>query len=67
MPRLPSMFFAALGAGAVLVPAASAESYAPRVGQRHVEFTLPSIHDGKPVSLAQFRGKKVLLIQFASW
>lgn len=46
---------------------ARAEPHAPSVGQRHADFTLPSIHDGKPVSLAQFRGKKVLLIQFAAW
>jgi hypothetical protein len=41
--------------------------YEPRVGQRHPDFILPSIHDGRPVSLSQFRGRKVLLIQFAAW
>ena len=46
---------------------ASAASYAPKVGERHPEFTLPRIDDGAPVSLSNFRGKKVLLIQFASW
>ena len=46
---------------------ASAESYAPKVGERHPDFTLPRIDDGAPVSLSNFRGKKVLLIQFASW
>jgi peroxiredoxin len=51
----------------MLTPPAGAEAYAPRVGQRHPEFTLPNIHDGRPVALGQFRGKKVLLIQFASW
>jgi hypothetical protein len=55
------------GALAALPPPAVAEPYAPRAGQRHPDFTLPAIGDGKPVSLAQFRGKKVLLIQFASW
>jgi len=49
-----------------LAPAAAAQ-YVPREGQRHPDFMLPNIEDGKPVSLAQFRGKKVLLIQFASW
>ncbi|CAN5908114.1 hypothetical protein BH23PLA1_BH23PLA1_35480 [soil metagenome] len=44
-----------------------AEPYAPQVGQRHPEFVLPTIGEGRPVSLSQFRGKKVLLIQFASW
>ena len=46
---------------------ASAAPYAPKVGQRHPDFTLPTIGDRAPVSLSNFRGKKVLLIQFASW
>ncbi len=46
---------------------APAASYAPKVGQRHPDFTLPAIGDHRPVSLSDFRGKKVLLIQFASW
>jgi hypothetical protein len=46
---------------------ASAASYAPKIGEKHPDFTLPRIDDGAPVSLANFRGKKVLLIQFASW
>ena len=44
-----------------------AQPFSPVVGQRHPDFTLPDIRDGKPVSLSDFRGKKVLLIQFASW
>ena len=46
---------------------APAASYAPKVGERHPDFTLPAIGDRRPVSLSNFRGKKVLLIQFASW
>jgi peroxiredoxin len=45
----------------------SAAQYAPKVGERHPDFTLPTIGDRTPVSLSNFRGKKVLLIQFASW
>ena len=45
----------------------SAAPYAPKVGERHPDFTLPTIGDRTPVSLSNFRGKKVLLIQFASW
>jgi hypothetical protein len=45
----------------------SAASYAPKVGEKHPDFTLPTIGDRKPVSLSDFRGKKVLLIQFSSW
>jgi peroxiredoxin len=37
------------------------------LGEGHPEFTLPDIHTGKPVSLSDYRGKKVLLVQFASW
>ena len=44
-----------------------ADPYAPKVGQMHPEFTLADIQSGKPVSLSDFRGKKVLLIHFASW
>jgi hypothetical protein len=45
----------------------SAASYAPKVGERHPDFTLPALGDRRPVSLSNFRSKKVLLIQFASW
>jgi hypothetical protein len=53
--------------GLELGPAAMAEPYAPTVGLRHPDFTLPRIDDRKPVSLSDFLGRKVLLIQFASW
>ncbi len=59
--------FLAFGAAALLALPLQAQPYAPRVGQPHPDFTLPTISDGKPVSLAQFRGKKVLLIHYASW
>ena len=41
--------------------------YTPAVGARHPDFILANIADGKPISLSDYRGKKVLLIQFASW
>jgi hypothetical protein len=47
--------------------AARAATYAPKVGERHPDFTLPTIDNRRPTSLSSFRGKKVLLIQFASW
>lgn len=47
--------------------AADQQAYHPRVGEKHVNFTLPAIDDGRPLSLEQLRGSKVLLIQFASW
>ena len=39
----------------------------PQPGEAHFDFTFPNIDDHQPVSLHYFRGKKVLLIQFASW
>ena len=54
---------------AVAVGAASNSSaaYQPRVGQLHADFVLPRIDTREPISLSQFRGKKVLLVHFASW
>ena len=42
-------------------------NYAPKVGEAHPDFILPSIDDGKPLQLSSYRGKKVLLMHFASW
>ena len=39
----------------------------PQLGRPAPAFTLPSLADGSPVSLSQFRGKVVLLNFFASW
>lgn|GEM_PF-2133846 len=71
--RLPQCSWRGLSlAAAVLllgqVSSVSGQSpYAPEVGSQHVDFRLPRISDRKPVSLSDYRGKKVLLIQFASW
>ena len=65
--RTKVLAFAACIAGFGFPLDAFADRYNPRVGQRHPDFTLPTISDGAPVSLAQYRGKKLLLIQFASW
>lgn len=46
---------------------AGAGDYPPPVGERHPELTLRSVVDGSLVSLSQYRGRKVLLINFASW
>ncbi len=58
-----------LTCGCLFLPAvlSHADGYSPRLGQPHPDFTLPSIADRTPVSLSQFRGRKVLLIHFASW
>ena len=43
------------------------DDYSPRVGQPHADFLLPRIDNGEAVRLSQFRGKRVLLVHFASW
>lgn len=37
------------------------------VGEKHPELRLPTIDGGRTLGLSQFRGKKILLIDFASW
>ena len=44
-----------------------APQYRAVVGQPYSDFRLPNIETGKPTTLSQFRGQKVLLIHFASW
>ena len=38
----------------------------PEQGEQAPAFTLPDL-DGKPHSLSDYRGKKVLLVAYASW
>jgi hypothetical protein len=59
-----ALLAAGLGLLAVIAPAVP---YAPREGEPHPDFVLPRIDDGRPVRLSDFRGRKLLLIQFASW
>ncbi len=37
-----------------------------KVGQMYPDFILPSL-DGEPIQLSDYRGRKTLLIHFASW
>ena len=62
-----ALTLAACGISLAWTSRAGAAFSSPRVGERHPDFTLPTIGDRTPVSLSNFRGKKVLLIQFASW
>ena len=66
MPK-SSLLMAMCGCLCLQAAGTSAEGYSPRVGEPHADFTLPSLADGRPVSLSEFRGRKVLLIHFASW
>jgi len=54
--------------GAALAQTGSvASSYKPVVGQPHPDFSLPNIQDSSRIKLSDYRGKKVLLLHFASW
>jgi hypothetical protein len=44
-----------------------AEEIPVRVGQPFPVLVLPALADGAPLSIETFRGRKVLLHQFASW
>jgi hypothetical protein len=44
-----------------------AEEVPVRAGQPFPALALPALADGSPLSIEQFRGRKVLLHQFASW
>ncbi len=37
------------------------------VGQRYPDITLPALDGRGPLSVSHFRGRKILLVQFASW
>jgi hypothetical protein len=46
-------------------PSGPATGFQP--GQKFPEIVLPSLKDGQPMSITQFRGKKLILHIFASW
>jgi hypothetical protein len=47
--------------------AAAAQNTPYRVDEPLTELRLPTIDGQQTVDLAQFRGKRLLLIEFASW
>ncbi len=56
------------GSVALLLSVASAqENFAPKDGEVFPEMSFPTLDGEGFASLADFRGKKVLLMQFASW
>jgi peroxiredoxin len=46
---------------------AQAEPYAPTIGDPHPQVALPTIDGDGVVALSSYRGRKVLLVHFASW
>jgi hypothetical protein len=68
MPRI-SMTLALLSvllAGALPL-SLKAQEVPVRVGEPFPALVLPALADGSPLSIERFRGRKVLLHQFASW
>ena len=54
--------------GGVLVSQLSAAGAASlEVGERFPDLLLPRLEDGRPGSIADYRGEKLLLHVFASW
>lgn len=56
-----------LAASAVLASVATLPAQAIDVGKPFPELVLPALGDGRPLSIADFRGEKVILHVFASW
>ena len=59
-----------LGVAFPLTPSTAGEASqgpALEVGRPFPDLFLPSLETGRPVSLAEFRGKKLILQVFASW
>lgn len=59
---LVTIFLAASAAAPAGPPSIGRE-----VGQVHPEIVLPSLDGKRSLALSDFRGRKVLLIEFASW
>lgn len=65
--KMRAFILAAVLAILVMPTAAPAASAQFEVGQPFPQIVLPSLEDGRPTSLSQFRGKKIILHIFASW
>jgi len=48
-------------------PQAGPDAPAPRIGALAPAFTLPALEDGRPVRLADFRGRAVVVNFWATW
>ncbi len=58
-----------IGAAIGLLCAGISGAEPPRlqVGEMFPDIAMPSVEDGTPLSIASFRGRKVILHVFASW
>ena len=60
-------FSVLLGVLAGAASATQAASVELKVGRSFPNMVLPSLVDGRPASISQFKGKKLILHIFASW
>ncbi len=65
--RLFFLFALAVMANSLGDAVAKPSSTGFKVGESFPNLVLPSLADGKPVSLARFRGQKIIVHVFASW
>ena len=67
----PKQLLTSLALGSVAMFSAplstSAQEEGLQVGDRFPEIVLPSLEDGTPLSVASFRGRKLILHVWASW
>ena len=69
MPRATVFFLLTL---LLVVLPATAEAWQGagnqiEVGKPYPDFVLPRIDNGQPLRLSDYRGRKVILVHFASW
>lgn len=62
-----SQVLTTLAVGSTILAPAEATNTGFAVGDRFPELTLPSLADGEPMSIASFRGRKLVLHVWASW
>ena len=67
MRRIAHHTFAGLLAGLALLAPSATGQQAPTVGQPYGPLVLPQVDTGEPFDLMSLRGRRVLLIEFASW
>lgn len=66
-PRRLRFAVAVVALCAPALSSAVAGPYKPTVGKAHPQIVLPTIEHDRTIALSDLRGKKVLLIHFASW
>jgi len=68
--RRSLLAFVALASMLLAPPAGRSATAAPpklEIGQPFPNLVLPAMDDGRPLSIVDFRGEKVVLHVFASW